>query len=71
MLFRSRLISSSGIPLDERSDAFGDFRFDGLGGTGETYRLEVLSPSGEPVFTGSYSLNHSQWVGVITLPAEH
>lgn len=66
-----RLTGADGAGSEERSDAFGDFKFDGLSGAGETYRLEVISPSGEPIFAGSYSLNDSQWVGVITLPAEH
>lgn len=65
-----RLIAPDGTVAEERSDAFGDFKFDGLAGAGESYQLEVLSPLGEPFLAGTFSLENSQWVGVITLPAE-
>lgn len=62
-----RLIASDGAVHEQRSDAFGDFKFDGLAGRGESYRLEAATPSGEPLFAANYDLDGSQWVGVIPL----
>lgn len=64
-----RLTGADGAVREARSDAYGDFKFDGLAGTGETYRLEVLSSGGAPLFATEYTLTESQWVGVIALPA--
>lgn len=65
-----RLCDPDGTTRETRTDAFGDFRFDGLAGGGQTHRLEVLSPQSAALFTTEYTLTESQWVGVIALPAQ-
>jgi len=49
------------------SDAFGDFKFDGLDGKGERYELRVLGTGGQEQHAQIVALSESTYIGVIQL----
>jgi len=61
------LIRDGAVVATERSDAFGDFKFDYLEGNGETYHLRILSPEDKEHEIKDVTLEDNRYLGVIEL----
>ncbi|MEM9107292.1 MAG: 4Fe-4S dicluster domain-containing protein [Pseudomonadota bacterium] len=56
------------VVAELKTDAFGDFKFDGLAGQGEELTVTVEPPDGEPV-RRKITLESSHYLGAIEIPA--
>jgi Fe-S-cluster-containing dehydrogenase component len=63
-----RLWQGEAMLMEQKSDPFGEFKFEPLEGTGEAYRLQVLTAEGSVSFETEVALHRSTYLGLIEVP---
>jgi Fe-S-cluster-containing dehydrogenase component len=64
---RVDLVQGGKVLMTQKTDVFGDFKFEPLDGKGESYEVRVIGDNGATLHTANVVLERSQYIGAIPI----